>query len=298
MTTVSLPDDTDAPAAHRPVDPPHLLAIGGDLCLRTARLLRHNDWRCTGLRRRPPQPDTARRLSWITADVHRPETLVQLPSGVTHLLYAPAPAERTPACYRATYPEGLAAVLDALPGMEGLQRCVLVNSTAVWGAHRDWVDETTPPDPADYRGDAMLAAETVARSRLGVRAVTLRLAGLYGPGRTRLADALKAGRITAPTGPGHWANRIHIDDAAHACAHLLQLDQPLSCYIGVDDSPMPTAALYRALARELGASPPPAAPRPADGKRLSNARLRASGWTPQWPDALSGHAALFTANAT
>ncbi len=183
-----------------------------------------------------------------------------------------------------------------------LRRGVLVDSSAVWGPETSGrrVDEDTPPVPADFRGAAMLAAEALLQARLPGRSTALRLSGLYGPGRLRLVDGLRAGRIAAPDGPGHWANRLHIDDAARACAHLLALAAPLPCYIGTDDRPRPTADLYDALARMAGGPPPARAPRaPPDGKRLTNTRLRASGWTPAWPDALDGYAAcLATATAS
>jgi len=62
----------------------------------------------------------------------------------------------------------------------------------------------------------------------------------------------------------------------------------------VDNTPLPLDVLYDDLARRVHA------PLPADGeapagvgsKRLSNARLRASGFVPQWPDAREGYAAL------
>ncbi|HLU02595.1 MAG TPA: hypothetical protein VKZ94_07520, partial [Advenella sp.] len=105
---------------------------------------------------------------------------------------------------------------------------------------------------------------------------------------------IQAGAITAPDGPGHWANRIHIDDAARACAHLLTLSNPQPLYIGTDDNPMPTAQLYDALAQMLDAPSPARQLRAPDGKRLSNARLRASGWIPAWPNALEGYAAQWS----
>src|SRR3546814_902225 len=121
--------------------------------------------------------------------------------------------------------------------------------------------------------------------------VALRLSGLYGPERLRLLHGLRAGTITAPDGPGHWANRIHIDDAARACAHLLNLADPRPLYIGTDDHPMPTAQLYDALARLMGAPLPARRLQAPSGKQLSNARLRASGWAPEWPSALDWYAA-------
>ena len=284
--------------------PPHtLLLVGGDLCARTAALLDPLHWGCFGVRRRAMQAAGHGHLRWSRADLADPATLAAAlatiqnstaDTAITHLLYAPAPDTRTPEAYARAYPDGLRILLDALPDPDRLQRCVLVDSTAVWGpaAHDAWVDETTPTSPADFRGTTMLAAEALLQTRLPGRGVALRLSGLYGPGRRRLLDGLQAGRIAAPDGPGHWANRIHIDDAARACAHLLTLAKPLPCYIGTDNQPMPTAALYDALARLAGGPPPVREPRPAEGKRLSNARLRASGWAPVWQNARDGHAAV------
>ena len=45
------------------------------------------------------------------------------------------------------------------------------------------------------------------------------------------------------------------------------------------------------LADKLGAPAPPAAdPTQGHGKRLSNARLRATGWAPTWPSYREGYA--------
>jgi nucleoside-diphosphate-sugar epimerase len=283
-----------------------LLLIGGDLCARTAAVLAPQHWTCFGLRRRAVEPRAGARLHWLQADLADPATLDRALTALrhaaaaplTHLVYAPAPDARTAHAYDRAYPDGLRALLDGLPGLDGLQRCVLVDSTAVWGPapDLDWVTEDTPPAPDDFRGAAMLAAEALLQTRLPGRGVALRLSGLYGPGRRRLLDGLRAGRIAAPDGAGHWANRIHIDDAARACAHLLTVDAPFPCYIGTDDRPLPTADLYDALARLVGGPPPARDPRPPEGKRLSNARLRASGWAPVWPDALAGHAAVLAAD--
>ncbi|MDY0309773.1 MAG: hypothetical protein RBR29_08290 [Castellaniella sp.] len=277
-----------------------LLLVGGDLCVRTAGALDPQAWFCAGLRRRRMDARPGDRIHWLQADLGKPAALNAVPVGapgpITHILYAPAPDTRTPASYAQAYPLGLRALLDALPHPDQLQRCVLVDSTAVWGPGPDAVvDERTPPAPTDFRGAAMLDAETLLQDRLPGRGIALRLSGLYGPGRLRLADGLRAGRIIAPDGPGHWANRIHIDDAVRACVHLLALADPQPCYIGTDDHPMPTAAFYDALAQMAGGPAPARESRPPSGKRLSNARLRASGWQPAWPDMLHGYAASLAA---
>lgn len=275
-----------------------LLLVGGDLCTRTAGRLDHALWHCAGLRRRLVPATLGSRILWFQADLRDPASLSTALSAippVTHVLYAPAPDARIPDTYTQVYPEGLNTLLEALPDPKRLRRCVLVDSTAVWGPSEAWVDEGTPPDPEDFRGVSMLAAEALLHERLAgqfpnATGTALRLSGLYGPGRLRLIEGLRNGRIKVPSGPGHWANRLHIEDAASACAHLLTLPTPLPCYIGTDDHPMPTADLYDALARMTNSPLPGREVHPPDGKRLSNARLRASGWAPQWPDMTTGYA--------
>jgi nucleoside-diphosphate-sugar epimerase len=117
---------------------------------------------------------------------------------------------------------------------------------------------------------------------------------LYGPGRLGLVARLRAGAVGVPRQVRHWANRLHVDDAAAAIAHLLQLEMPQALYVGVDDTPLPIDVLYDELTRLVGAPPPADGPAPAQvgSKRLCNARLRASGWAPRWPDARLGYADL------
>ncbi|MDN5843221.1 MAG: hypothetical protein L0H54_07215 [Alcaligenaceae bacterium] len=275
-----------------------LLLIGGDLGMRTAALLDHDHWEVIGLRRRPMRYNSYDDILWYQANLWDWRSLSFLGrdefSEVTHILYAPAPAGRTHRDYAEIYSFGLGRVLYSLPRnfRDRLQRCVLVGSSAVWGPSDEWVNEDTPVQRIGFRAESLLDAETALGALLapGI-GTTLRLSGLYGPDRMRLIDGLVNDTITAPEGPGHWANRLHIDDAARACAHLLTLADPDPLYIGTDDHPMPTADLYDAVAELAGTDRPTRQPRPPSGKRLSNARLRAGGWTPEWPDALAGYAA-------
>jgi hypothetical protein len=57
---------------------------------------------------------------------------------------------------------------------------------------------------------------------------------------------------------------------------------------------LPIDELYDYLARLIGVPMPPDGPAPAGvgNKRLSNARLRATGFRCAWPDARDGYAAL------
>lgn len=276
-----------------------ILLIGGDLCHHVAAKLDLDRWDIWGLRRNP-MPDSL--VRWIQADVTVPDSLHDLPRDISHVLYAPSPDARDQISYQATYRAGVGCVLDALTKTSRLQRFMLVGSTVVWAPINaanamTLVDETTPTCANNFRSEAILQAEAQLLKRLPGRGVALRLAGIYGPGRTRLIDSLRSGRLVAPDGPGHWSNRIHIEDAATACIHLMNLPKPANCYIGTDGNPTRTREFYEKLADLLGVPRPASRMLPPTGKRLSNARLVGSGWIPRWPDALAGYRAILNTNS-
>lgn len=272
-----------------------LLAGAGDLCLRAARLLLAQGHQVWGLRRRPPGNETSG-IHWIAGDLTQIDTLQAIPRSISQVIYAPAPGARNEMQYRAVFLQGLENLLATLDSAT-LERFLFISSTAVYGPSPDkWADENTPPAPTGFNGRVLLEAEQYL-TRHQTNSILFRLAGLYGPDRTELLTRLRQGRVSVPRNTVHWANRFHIDDAAHAAVHLLNLEAPHACYIGVDDHPHSQVQLYDALADLFGVA------RPADSgagpdvasKRLSNARLRASGYQIQWPDAIAGYRAIINA---
>jgi len=266
-----------------------LIAGCGDLGERAAHLLLKQGDEVYAVRRHPPGSDDG--IRWLAADLTCPETLAALPPGITQLVYAPAPRAREPEAYRAVYVKGLHHVLEALD-VASLKRVLFVSSSGVYGEHGDeWVNELTPPAPQGFSGQVLWEAEQWL-SNQPIEAVVLRLAGLYGPGKLQLIDRLRAGQARAPREQRHWANRMHVDDAAAAIVHLLALRNPQQVYVGVDDTPLPLDVLYDHLAALAGAPPVIDGPAPVGigSKRLSNARLRASGFQLRWPDSRVGYA--------
>ena len=197
---------------------------------------------------------------------------------------------RTEEAYRATYVDGMARALDALA--HAPERAVLVSSTAVHPSRDlpELEDETTPAAPSDGPGRMLLAAEEAFHARVP-HGTVLRLSGLYGGSSTRLLDQVREGRITDPH---RWTNRVHREDAAAAVVHLLTMSsRPGSLYLGTDDEPAQLGDVAAYLASLLGApAPPPADPAQGHGKRLSNARLRATGWAPAYASFREGYAGL------
>jgi nucleoside-diphosphate-sugar epimerase len=224
--------------------------------------------------------------------------------GIDAVVYAAAADRADDEAYRRAYVEGLANVL-AWADAQGMRppRVFFTSSTAVY-AQQDgaWVDEDSPTEPTHFSGTRMLEAERLLADAGGV---ALRLGGIYGPGRTRLVEGVRAGRATIAPGPPRWTNRIHRDDAAGALRHLIGralAGAPLDpVYVGVDDEPADDATVLRWLAERLGAPAPavaPAgeAPRGRGGnKRCRNARLRAAGYRFAYPSFREGYAALIDA---
>jgi nucleoside-diphosphate-sugar epimerase len=271
-----------------------LIAGCGDLGQRVASRLLARGSEVYALRRHP-SADADSGVHWIGADLTDARSLQYLPAGITQVVYSPTPDARDEAAYRRIFVDGLRHLLEALD-QQSLQRVLFVSSSAVYGEHGEaWVDEDTPPAPRGFNGSVLLEAEAWLSSQ-PVRSVVLRLAGLYGPGRTHVINQLRAGTARVPRGTRHWANRIHIDDAAAAIVHLLGIDEPQNLYLGVDDTSLPLDVLYDDLAVLIQAPLAVEGPTPAGvgSKRLSNARLRASGFRFQWPDSRAGYAALLT----
>lgn len=216
----------------------------------------------------------------------------QLPElDLGHLVVALTARPRTEEAYRATYVDGMRRALDALEGASQVpERAVLVSSTSVYGPQPDGVvvDEHTPARPSDGPARMLLDAEQLFSTRLP-HGTVLRLAGLYGGAPGRLQARVLAGEITDPN---RWTNRIHRQDAAAAVVHLLAHAQvPGPLYVGADDEPALLGDVAAHMAHRLGAPAPPATdPTRATGKRLSNARLRATGWAPAYPSYREGYA--------
>src|SRR5262245_6976008 len=208
-----------------------------------------------GLRRNPVALPSG--VAPIAADLAVPRSLAELPAALDVVVYAASPGGRDDAFYRTTYVEGLRNLLAALAAQrQKPRRTIFVSSTAVYGQSRgEWVDETSPTEPTHFSGRRLLEAEAMLRES-EFPGVVLRLAGIYGPRRTRLVDEVRQGRAAIARGGPRYTNRIHRDDCAGALDHLIELAEPAACYLGVDCEPEDEAVVLRWLAGVLGASPP------------------------------------------
>lgn len=178
----------------------------------------------------------------------------------------------------------------------------MVSSTAVYGTgNGDWVDEQTPARPQSATAQVLLEAEDLLRTR-STNAVVLRLAGIYGPGRTRLIRQVGSG-AARKTAAVSYTNRIHRDDAAAAIVHLMSMDSPAGLYLGVDDEPADRTAVLEFLSAELGVgltweADADAGARTRGNKRCSNALLRSTGFQFNYPTYREGYRAVLNNEGT
>lgn len=269
-----------------------LIAGCGDLGRRLGSLLAAAGHEVFALRRNPaslPQP-----LKALRADLADPSSLGALPTAIDWLVFTATPDRRDAFAYRRLYVDGLRHVVEALRAGSPELRPVFVSSTAVYGQDDgSEVDESSPTEPCGFNGLVLLEAERwlIAQSP---QALLCRLSGLYGPGRERLLRQLQSGQARCQRDPPLWTNRIHIDDAAAALAHLMA--GGATGIVNVSDpNPSLQCEVLDWLAQALGVPGPAATVGQSCGKRVLARRLIDSGFEYRYPDYQAGYASVLAA---
>jgi len=270
-----------------------VLIVGcGDLGSAVGRHLMAAGVRVSGTRR--SSSELPEGVDFIQLDVTDPASVSRL----SHLhpgllLYCVAASAQTDDNYKAHYVDGLRNVLQALQPAHSLRHVFFVSSTRVYGQSGDMLlDEMTAPVPADFGGKRLLEAEAVL-AEMQMPSTVFRLSGIYGPGRTRLIDLARM--PAAWPQQNVWTNRIHRDDAARFIARCMMgsAQAPAPLYVVTDSAPVAQYEVLQWLALEQGVDAGAVQTPPiSGGKRLSNARMLASGFDLQYADYRSGYGAL------
>lgn len=192
-------------------------------------------------------------FSPFVADVSDPDSVKSLPLAET-VLHAIGYDRSSGVPRREAVVGGLQNVLAGLAPV--VERLVFISSTGVMGSHDgDWVDEDSSCDPQREAGRCGLEAETLLRSHeLGQRAVILRLAGIYGPGRLPKLEDVRRGR-PVPAPEGAYLNLIHVDDAVEAILASEQRAKAGELYLISDGAPTRHRLFYSEMARQLHLGP-------------------------------------------
>ena len=175
-----------------------------------------------------------------------------------------------------------------LNAAENLEWLCYYSTVGVYGDFGGaWIDESAPLVPRNDRSDRRVLAEQAWRDyaqERGVKLAILRLAGIYGPGRSTF-DKLADGTARRVIKPGQVFNRIHVQDIARVT--MLAAEARLEGTFNLaDDEPAPPQDLVTYAAGLMGAEPPPeiafeqAQFTPmqrsfyTDNKRVSNAAIK------------------------
>ena len=232
----------------------------------------------------------------IQADVTQPDSLSALENlNPNIVIYCVSASASTDESYQAHYVTGLKNVLATQANNQALQHVFFVSSTRVYGQPtQDLLDETTAAKPADFGGERLLEGENLL-DNLPCKSTKLRLSGIYGTGRLYLVNTAKD--FAKWPADNNWSNRIHRDDAASFIAFLIEKvtqNQAIQdCYIVTDDMPTQQYDVLHWLATQMQLDTSQIkTPQTQSGKRLSNQRLRDTGFELQYPNYQAGYAEI------
>jgi nucleoside-diphosphate-sugar epimerase len=202
--------------------------------------------------------------------------------------------------------EGSANLVDA--ALEaGVARYIQESFAPIYDDGGDrWLDESSPLRPVPYNRTVLDAERSAERFReCGGAGVVLRFALFYGPDCRAMLDTLPMLRRGIAPLPGRgdaYISAVSHDDAARAVITALEI--PPGTYNVTDDEPLVRADYFAAFADAFGLPHPK--PMPSwlpklmgslgellgRSQRMSNAKLRACGWEPRYPNVYEGFCAM------
>lgn len=267
---------------------------------------RREGWTVTALTRNPATAEALRGegVATVVADLAEDEWHERVPEAPELTVNCVSSGGGGLEAYVRSYQLGMASVVRWREARGRAGTFVYTSSTSVYAqGGGQSVDEGMPAEGGTDRAKVLRAAEELA---LGDRAAwercrVLRLAGIYGPGRTHLLEQVRSGQIA---GRGeHHLNLVHRDDIVGAVAACSTGRGPAcAIYNVVDDAPTRRSEVAAWLADRLGAPQPRFTGEPHPGRRMvtpdrriSNARLREElGWRPRFPTFREGYASLLS----
>ena len=214
-----------------------------------------------------------------------------------YVIYAASAGQRSEAAYQQAYVTGVQSCVRQLSAQT--QHLIFLSSTAVYGQNSgEWIDETAPTQPIDFRGQCLLQGETCLHQAPCAYTI-VRLSGLYGDQRNQRMHK-RAADLAATVPQNHWSNRMHRVDCARLLhwlieRHLQQGSAALPRLLMASDSqPVYQHELLSALrAQHTGASVSSTGAQDHTandtGKRCNNGYLLSLGFQLQYPSYRQGY---------
>lgn len=231
-----------------------LLLLGfGDIAKRLIKQT-SDDYYITGIRR---STDTYAGVDVIQADCRDELAMIAVTrENFDVIVITMTPDEMSDDGYQQAYVQTVQVLLNALLENKVSPRLIIfVSSSSVYGQHNnEWINETSEAHPNSYSGKRLLEAEKLLTDCSYTSSI-VRFSGIYGPGRQRLIEQVRAGN-GARQEPVLFSNRIHSDDCAGVLAHIIECHkeskkiEPL--YLATDCEPSTLYDVKNWLAQQLG----------------------------------------------
>lgn len=275
-----------------------LLVVGcGYLGMRVLRLASKIGWQTFGTSRKIEKEaliDSAG-AKFVYFDITRPETCQNLPAASTWL-WCPAFDRSQGLSVQEVVTDGLIRTLKLAEFKP--RRLLFVGTTSVYHqADGQWVDELSPTNPVSESGRAHLKAEeflTNWADSTNSTVITLRLSGLYGPGRWIRRTSIENGEPIA-CNPETYLNLLHIDDATTGCFVAINHGPSSGHHIFclTDDRPITRGEFYNTSARLMNAPEPIFISTDQNdfsgNKKVANKKFKNDfGWKPEFTDITTG----------
>jgi nucleoside-diphosphate-sugar epimerase len=265
--------------------PSVLIAGCGYVGSAAARLFAEEGWEVIGWTRTGESAErpTAGGISMSAVDITDLETVRRNSFAADVVVHCASSGADS---YLRVYRDGAANLAACFPNA----RIIFTSSTSVYPQRDESsVTEESPAEPDSENAQILRQAEKIVLSHNGV---VLRVAGIYGPGRSFLLRSVLNGTSVISN---RFVNQVHRDDVASAISFVARspgVDSPRIFNV-VDDTPVPraeildwlSARLGLSLSSSLGTAEPK---RGRSNKRVSNAKLRAFGWVPTYPSYREG----------
>lgn len=263
-----------------------VIAGCGFVGLATARALHRAGWEVLGCTH---SEDSARALAAEPFSVRAADLTDPAALGALHdwrecdvVIHCASSGRGGADAYRSVYLQGTRNLLEALAP----RALLFTSSTSVYAQNTgEWVTEESLAEPDRETGRILRETEELVLAHGGCIA---RLAGIYGPARSVLLRKFFSGEAVIEGDGGRWINQVHRDDIATALSLLVEAGAT-GVFNVTDDMPLTQREIYEWLAARFERPLPPSGPvdtnrkRGVTSKRVSNARLRALGWTPKYP---------------
>ena len=252
-----------------------LIAGFGYLGRKLAHILIENNYLVYAIKRQKIEDE--QNVHLIYSDINN-LTADDIPD-IDYAFFLLAPNSFNEENYRRTYIDSLLSFCNIMK-QKKVKKVIFSSSTSMY-EHTDGciVNEETNVDPQKFPGKIMLEAESILKENCD-NPIIARLSGIYGKERGDIYKTLEN-----VANPLFYSNRIHQEDACNALFYLMKKCKTPETIIITDSNP----EQYKNIASWLNIEPKiNPNPKRFSNKRLSNAKLIATGFKFKYPSYKEG----------